>query len=92
MKDCYKKRLTPRQIFTVPNILSFIRLIMIPAIIVLYFNDYYILSVCLIALSGLTDVADGIIARKFKLVSDLGKVLDPLADKLTQRLNGEVVE
>ena len=73
------------QILTIPNLLSLIRVLMIPIIVWLYCDqgDYRSAS-GLVVLSGLTDVADGIIARKFHLVSDLGKILDPIADKLTQ--------
>ena len=73
------------QIFTIPNLLSLIRVLMIPVIVWLYCDQGdYRGAAGLIVLSGLTDVADGIIARKFHLVSDLGKILDPVADKLTQ--------
>ncbi len=73
------------KILTVPNILSFIRLAMIPLIIWLYIaKDEYILTAGLILLSGATDVIDGFIARRFNMVSALGKALDPVADKLTQ--------
>ena len=73
------------QILTIPNLLSLIRLLMIPVIIWLYCDQgNYRGAAALIVLSGLTDIADGIIARKFHLVSDLGKILDPIADKLTQ--------
>lgn len=73
------------KILTIPNILSFFRLCLIPVIIWLYCgkNDPMGTTIVLI-LSGATDIADGIIARKFNMVSDLGKVLDPVADKLTQ--------
>ena len=73
------------QILTIPNLLSAVRLLLIPLIIWLYCgakNDGA--AVAMIFLSGLTDVADGIIARKFNMVSDFGKILDPIADKLTQ--------
>ncbi len=78
-----------KRIFTVPNILSFVRILLIPIFIVFYFMGnkdavYYVISVVILALSGLTDIVDGIIARKCNMVSDLGKVLDPAADKLTQ--------
>lgn len=76
---------TEGRIFTVPNILSFIRILLIPLIVISYFvlgNNY--LAVGLIAVSGLTDIADGFIARKFDTVSNVGKILDPIADKLTQ--------
>ena len=73
------------QIFTIPNLLSLVRLLMIPMIIWLYCEkEDYVAAAVMIVLSGLTDIADGIIARKFHLVSDLGKILDPVADKLTQ--------
>ena len=77
--------LKKEQILTVPNLLSLLRLMMIPLIIWLYCGaKRYYAAVGVIILSGLTDVADGIIARKCNMVSDFGKILDPVADKLTQ--------
>lgn len=74
-----------KQIFTVPNILSFLRLAMIPLIIWLYCVEKSPgWTLFVITLSGVTDVVDGFIARKFNLVTDFGKALDPIADKLTQ--------
>ncbi|MBQ0110524.1 MAG: CDP-alcohol phosphatidyltransferase family protein [Oscillospiraceae bacterium] len=61
-----------------------IRLILIPFIFWSYINEYYSLSLGLIFLSGITDVFDGMIARKFNQISNLGKILDPIADKCTQ--------
>lgn len=73
------------QILTIPNLLSFVRILMIPVIVWLYCEkEDHVAAAAMIVLSGLTDIADGIIARKFHLVSDLGKILDPVADKLTQ--------
>lgn len=73
------------QILTIPNLLSLIRLLMIPLIIWLYCEaQQYGAAVILILLSGLTDIVDGFIARKYHMVSDFGKILDPAADKLTQ--------
>ena len=73
------------QILTIPNLLSVVRLLMIPVIIWLYCEEQnYNAAVFVVLLSGLTDIADGIIARKFNMVSDFGKILDPIADKLTQ--------
>lgn len=73
------------KIFTVPNLLSVLRITLIPVIVKLYrVNGAYHAALLVLILSGLTDVADGIIARKWNLVSDLGKILDPVADKLTQ--------
>ncbi len=72
------------QILTIPNLLSLFRLILIPFIIWTYcgLKNYY-LAIALLAISGLSDVADGKIARRFDMVSDFGKILDPIADKLT---------
>lgn len=85
METKLKKRLGRKDVLTVPNALSLFRLVLIPFIIrayCVYRSSRW--TVALIALSGLTDVADGFIARHFNMVSDLGKVLDPVADKLTQ--------
>ncbi len=74
-----------KNVFTVPNLLSFLRLLMIPLIVWLYRvqGDRY-LAAAVLALSCVTDILDGRIARRFNQVSDLGKILDPVADKLTQ--------
>ncbi len=73
------------QILTIPNLLSLVRLLLIPLIIHLYVEEEaYLAAAAVIVLSGLTDIADGIIARKFHMVSDFGKILDPVADKVTQ--------
>lgn len=69
---------------TIPNLLSLIRILLIPVFAYLFYNDEKIWAVVVLALSGLSDMFDGKIARKFNQISDLGKVLDPVADKLTQ--------
>ena len=68
----------------VPNILTVIRLILVPVIILFISMDNYLLAFIIFTLSAITDVVDGIIARKFNAISDFGKLIDPLADKLTQ--------
>ena len=77
--------LQKNQICTIPNLLSLVRLLLIPVILWLYIglksNTW---AITVIILSGLTDVVDGFIARRFHMISDFGKVLDPVADKLTQ--------
>jgi len=73
---------------TIPNILSCFRIVLIPVFIVCYLNTpaegIALWPVLILMLSGLTDVLDGFIARRFNMISDLGKMLDPVADKLTQ--------
>ena len=68
----------------VPNILTIIRFLLIPFILVYIFTGNYILGFVFFTISGLTDIADGCIARKYNLISNFGKLMDPLADKLTQ--------
>lgn len=77
-----------KEILTVPNLLSLLRLGLIPVYIQVYLNATQIIQYqtagLIIAFSCLTDAVDGIIARHFHMISNLGKILDPLADKLTQ--------
>ncbi len=73
------------KIITIPNILSFCRLCLIPVIVWLYhFKKDSLLTLLILVLSGITDIVDGIIARKCHMVSNFGKAFDPVADKLTQ--------
>lgn len=73
------------QILTIPNLLTLVRLVLIPLIIWLYcVRHEYGTAAAVIILSGITDIADGFIARRFNMVSDFGKIVDPIADKLTQ--------
>lgn len=74
-----------QKIITIPNVLSFFRICLIPVIVWLYVVKYdYVRAGYVLILSGITDIVDGFIARHFHMVSDLGKILDPIADKLTQ--------
>lgn len=68
----------------VPNILTVIRFLLIPVILICIFTNNYLLAFVVFTISGLTDILDGFIARKFDLISNFGKLMDPLADKLTQ--------
>lgn len=77
-----------KDLFTIPNMLSLFRLLLIPVYIIIYLNakddiDYYIAG-GILAVSCLTDMVDGQIARHFNMISTIGKILDPLADKVTQ--------
>lgn len=79
------KKLFEGKILTIPNLLSCVRLALIPCFVWAYLVEGDPrMTVLLLLLSGLTDIADGFIARHFHMTSNLGKVLDPLADKLTQ--------
>lgn len=69
---------------TIPNWLSYIRIALIPVFAVLFYKGYVGWAMLVLGLSGLSDFFDGKIARKFNQVSDLGKIIDPVADKLTQ--------
>lgn len=69
---------------TIPNWFSFIRIGAIPFFIVLFLKGHILTAVIIMGLAALTDLFDGKIARKFNQVSNLGKILDPIADKLSQ--------
>ena len=71
------------KIFTVPNFLSALRIILVPFIVGLYLKKHMVAATMLVLVSGISDMLDGFIARKFNQVSDLGKLIDPIADKLT---------
>lgn len=68
----------------IPNILTLLRFVLIPGIIVSIVKEQYILAFIILTISGLTDILDGYIARKFNFITDFGKLVDPLADKMTQ--------
>ena len=70
----------------IPNILTMLRFVLIPFILYFLSIDNYILTFVFLTLSGITDVLDGFIARKFNFITDFGKLIDPLADKATQLL------
>ena len=77
-----------KDLFTIPNLLSLFRLLLIPVYVILYLNadkpeDYFI-AAAILAVSCLTDLIDGKIARHFNMISNTGKILDPFADKVTQ--------
>lgn len=76
------------KILTIPNILSAIRIVLVPVFAIIYFADsvanHYYIAAGVLVLSGFTDILDGTIARRFNMISSFGKVIDPLADKLTQ--------
>ncbi len=77
-----------KEILTIPNLLSLFRLVLIPVYVYIYLNAtetcQYITAGSIMAVSCLTDMIDGKIARKYNMISTVGKILDPLADKITQ--------
>ena len=77
-----------KEIFTIPNLLSLFRLALLPVYVYIYLNatqtHQYITAGVIMAVSCLTDMIDGKIARRFNMITTLGKILDPLADKVTQ--------
>lgn len=81
------KRTGWKEIFSIPNIMGYARILLIPVVMYLYFHaeetaDYYVVAAIVMA-STLTDLLDGFVARRFHMVTELGKFIDPLADKLT---------
>lgn len=68
----------------IPNILTILRFFLIPFILYFLVHDEFILAIVFLILSGLTDILDGAIARKFNFITNFGKLIDPLADKFTQ--------
>lgn len=68
----------------IPNILTVTRFLLIPFILHFLVNDEFILAIVFLTLSGITDILDGTIARKFNFITNFGKLIDPLADKITQ--------
>ena len=77
-----------KEVFTIPNMLSLFRLVLIPVYVEIYLNATemreYFLAASILAVSCITDMVDGKIARHFNMISTVGKILDPIADKLTQ--------
>lgn len=69
---------------TIPNWLCFLRIALIPVFTTLFIKGSYIPAFILMIVAALTDLLDGKIARKYNMVSNLGKILDPIADKLSQ--------
>lgn len=77
-----------KELFAIPNVMGYFRLLVLPVFAYIYLTadtkSDYIISAVLIGVSGATDFLDGFIARKFNMITELGKFLDPFADKMTQ--------
>lgn len=80
-------KLTKKEIFSIPNLLSYFRLLLIPVFAYLFLRAETpietLIAAVVLGISSLTDCFDGLIARKCNMVTELGKALDPIADKLT---------
>ena len=81
-------KFSKRDLINIPNILCYIRFLLIPIFVTLYVRadspKDYILAAAVVLVSGLTDFVDGFIARRFNMITEFGKLIDPLADKFTQ--------
>lgn len=79
---------TKKEIFSIPNILCYFRILLVPVFLYVYFHaetsEEHFLSVGILILSSLSDFLDGYIARTYHMITELGKLIDPVADKLTQ--------
>ncbi|KAJ5600305.1 hypothetical protein N7450_001372 [Penicillium hetheringtonii] len=73
---------THENIYTIPNILTFSRLVAAPVVGYLLVHDYHAAALSLFAYAGITDLVDGWIARKYQLQTVVGTIIDPMADKL----------
>ena len=85
------KKVTVKEAFSIPNILSYFRILLVPVFVWAYYTAvteqscfYYIVAAVVIGVSGLTDFLDGQIARRCNMITEWGKFIDPVADKLTQ--------
>ena len=77
------KNINLKDFKTIPNLLSILRILLIIPFVIFFLRGNYIAAAVMIIISGLSDAMDGFIARRFNQITDLGKMLDPLADKLT---------
>jgi len=78
------KRPTWQEVFSIPNLLTYFRFVLIPVFVWLYLRGDYTVAGAALVLSALTDLFDGKIARHFNQITELGILLDPIADKLTE--------
>ncbi len=77
-------RARKEDLFKIPNILCYIRILLVPFFVYLYLSEYYWQSAIVLIVASLTDIADGYIARHFNMITDWGKFIDPVADKFMQ--------
>ena len=80
--DANDHHLVSARIVTVPNVLSVLRLVLVPVFLLLLLGRQDFLALCVLVTSSFTDYLDGVIARRFNQISRLGQLLDPAADRL----------
>ena len=84
MKERIRKLFT--NVWTIPNVLTMFRMILIPVFVVVFFNTPHdqdkIAALVIFAVASITDMFDGMLARRLNQITDFGKLFDPLADKL----------
>jgi len=80
----FQQSIEAKEIWSIPNILSLLRVALIPFVLYYYFKGEVKLAGAILIISAVTDVADGFVARRFNQSTALGKILDPVADKITQ--------
>ena len=80
MKEKIQKLFT--NVWNIPNVLTMIRMILIPVFVVLFFNNQKMAALAVFCIASFTDFLDGFLARKLNQITDFGKLFDPLADKL----------
>lgn len=81
-KDIFNKK----DLLSIPNIMGYFRLILIPCFCIAWFSQgkySHLLAIVILIVSSITDLLDGLVARKFNMITEFGKFLDPVADKLT---------
>ena len=83
-RECADHMFARDQLMTIPNLMSVFRLLLIPVMVRLIDLGMYRWVLAVMIISWTTDILDGVVARRFDQMSDFGKFLDPLADKLTQ--------
>ena len=84
MKDRFRKLFT--NVWNIPNVLTMLRIILIPVFVAVFFSTPHdrdkIAALVIFAAASITDMCDGILARKLNQITDFGKLFDPLADKV----------
>ena len=82
-----RKHFDAKEIFSIPNLMGYFRILLIPVFCYLFFSaetkEDYLIAACIVLISTITDFLDGWVARRFHMITELGKFVDPLADKLT---------